>query len=333
MNNKTANINRLVVFGMASMFFVYSTGRADAASPWVEKAEKEGRVVLYTSFSQADLQKLTSPFSKMYPGVQLKVVRGGSGTLVPKIMAEQRAGRPLADLIFTKADYLDLFQTKGLLQKYDSPERKSDMGGYWTGVYFTVHGIAYNTRTVPPNHMPKHYIDLLDPRWNGKIVINLNNFMWSYAMLDFFGREKGMDFLKKLAAQNARAQRGSTISGQLIAAMEFEIGVSLNTNDVSRMKQQGAPIDWARIKEPLYADLHPIGILVGAPHPHAARLFVDYLLSREGQTAIAEMGRTAIREDVPLRDGIDRKKLRVVGPGGRAEADKYQTLMIDLFAK
>ncbi len=333
MNNKTANINRLVVFGVASMLFVYSTGRADAASPWVEKAKKEGRVVLYTSFSQADLPKLTDPFFKKYPGIMVEIVRGGSSTLHPKIIGEYRAKKAGADLIFTKADYLDLLQKQGLLQSYKSPEDKAPSEGYAAGVYIGIHSIAYNTRLVSVDHVPKQYMDLLNPRWKDKMVINLNNFMWGYTMLNLFGQKKGMEFLQKLKGLNARGQRGSSLIAQLIAAGEFQVGVSLNAHDVSRMKRQGAPIEWARIDDPLYADLQSIGILVNSRHPDAARVFVDYVLSAEGQKAIAEMGRTAVRDDVPQLDDIDLKKVRIIGPEGRSESDRYQNLMVELFAK
>lgn len=323
----------LLLLVLFLVLLVPCDGRTATDSPGLKKAREEGRVVLYTSFSQADLARLTDPFFKKYPGIEVEIVRGGSSTLHPKITNEYRARKAGADLIFTKADYLDLLQKQGLLQKYQSPEDKAPSSGYAAGAYVSVHSIAYNTRTVSMDHVPRRYADLLDTRWKNKIAINLNNFMWGYAMLDLLGQEKGMDFLTRLKGLNARAQRGSSLTAQMLAAGEFQVSVSLNAHDVSRMKRQGAPIDWARINDPLYADLQSIGILVNSRHPNAAQLFVDYVLSVEGQRAISEMGRTALREDVPQLDDIDLKKVRIIGPEGRAESDRFQTLMVELFTK
>jgi iron(III) transport system substrate-binding protein len=314
------------------LIVVLSLSAADASDQWLIKAREEGQVVLYTSFNQADLVKLINPFLKKYPGVRVDVIRGVASSLVPRIAPESKAGKS-ADLVFTKAEYLDLLKSQRLLERYKSSEEKIPGDGYIAGVWVSVHGIAYNSRWVRPDQVPKQYGDLVDPRWKGKMVVNLTNFMWSYGMLKLYGKDKGMAFLKNLAIQKPRAERSSSLPAQLIAAGEFEVGVSLNTNIVSAMKTKGAPIDWARIKDPLFADLQAIGLLTNGRNPNAARLFVDYILSKEGQSAIAETGRNVVREDVPSSDEVDSKKLQIIGPEGRLEADKYQSLMFELFAK
>jgi ABC-type Fe3+ transport system substrate-binding protein len=102
-----------------------------------------------------------------------------------------------------------------------------------------IEGAAQFSIPTSLDHVPRRYVDLLDTRWKDKVVINLNNFMWGYAMLDLLGQEKRMDFLRRLKGLNARAQRGSSLTAQLVAAGEFQVGVSLNAHDVSRMKRQG----------------------------------------------------------------------------------------------
>ena len=165
------------------------------------------------------------------------------------------------------------------------------------------------------------------------MVVNLTNFMWSYGILKLYGREKGTGFLKALSAQQPRGERSSSLSAQLIAAGEFDIGVSLNTNIVSAMKSREAPVDWARVREPLFADLQAIGLLANGRNSNAARLFIDHLLSKETQSSLAETGRNVVREDVAPPDGLDLKKIQIIGPEGRLEAEKYQSLMLNLFTK
>jgi iron(III) transport system substrate-binding protein len=320
----------LHLIGIVSLL-VLDIGLAVCASESPAKGKEEGQVVLYTSLNLLSVPKLTEPFSKKYPGIKVEVIRGVATGLVPRIMTESKAGKS-GDLVFTKAEYLDLLKNQALLQRYKSTE--DIMGdGYVSGVWCSVHGIAYNTRMIPANRVPKSYTDLLDPRWKGKMVVNLTNFMWTHGMLKLYGQDKGTQFLKTLAKQNPRAERASSLTAQLVAAGEFEIGIPLNTNIVTEMRVKGAPIDWARITDPLFADLQAIGILSKGRNTSAARLFMDFVLSKEGQQILAETGRTVLRSDVPMSDGINPEKLQIIGPEARIDPDKYQALMIDLFTK
>jgi iron(III) transport system substrate-binding protein len=317
---------------LQAILWTYGFCLSATAAADLGKAREEGRLVLYTSFTQADIPKLVDAFAKKYPGIRVDVIRGVASSMIPRITTETKAGKS-GDVVFTKAEYLDLLKSQALLQSYRSPEEKLPGDGYVTGVWMSIHGIAYNSRRVRPAQVPKQYTDLLDPQWKGRMVVNLTNFMWSYGILKLYGREKGMAFLKALAGQQPRGERSSSLVAQLMAAGEFDIGVSLNTNIVSAMKSRGAPIDWARITEPLFADLQAIGLLANGRSPNAAHLFVDHLLSRDGQVALAETGRNVVREDVPPADGLDLKKVQIIGADGRIEAEKYQSLMLDLFTK
>ena len=310
---------------------VFARGLNAASNDPPRKAKEQGQIILYTSLNLVSVPKLIEPFSKRYPGIKVEVIRGVASSLVPRIMSELKAGKS-GDLLFTKAEYLDLLKSQGLLQRHQSTE---DPGGdgYVSGVWCSVHGVAYNTRMVSANRVPKGYVDLLDPRWKGKIIINLTNFMWSYGMLKLYGPDKGMQFLTTLAKQNPRGERASSLTAQLIAAGEFEIGVPLNTNIVSEMKAKGAPIDWVRSSDPLFADLQAISLLAKSGNTDAARLFIDFLLSKDGQQILAETGRTVLRSDVPMSDGINPEKLQIIGPEARIDPDKYQNLMFDLYAK
>ena len=255
-------------------FLVFAKGLNAAASDPVQRTKVEGPVILYTSLNLVSVPKLIEPFSKRYPGIKVEVIRGVASSLVPRIMAEIKTGKS-GDLLFTKAEYLDLLKNQGLLQRYKSLEDPQG-DGYLSAVWCSVHGVAYNTRMVSATRVPKGYVDLLEPRWKGKIIVNLTNFMWSYGMLKLYGQDKGMQFLTTLAKQNPRAERASSLTAQLVAAGEFEIGVPLNTNIVSEMKAKGAPIDWARFSDPLFADLQAVGLLAKARNTDAARLFIDF---------------------------------------------------------
>lgn len=308
-----------------------------AASPWYEEAKKEGIVVWYTSDNIDEAKPFIDAFSKKYQGVKVVLNRQGTASLVTKMVAERRIGRSdNADVLSTTSEHLELMRSEipDLFQKYTSPEHPPEAGGYYSAQYFTIRTIAYNTRLVPPNEVPRRWTDLLAERWKGKAAINLNTYQWIYAMLDFFGEPKGMEFLKRFAAQNPRPGRGTTLMAQQwLGGGEVEIAVPFNHDGIDRLRERGSPVDWTRLDDPNYATTNVIAILGKVQHPNAARLFVDFALSREGQTLKAKLGKAVVRRDVAMKYRIDLKKIRFTGEQARTEAARYQKLMLDIFSK
>jgi iron(III) transport system substrate-binding protein len=303
------------------------------ASNWYEAARNEKQVVWYTSLNAADNEKVTAAFQRKYPGVQAIVNRQSANSILQKVLTERRAGKDLADVVLVGAEYLDLLQNRNIFQKYSSPEWKPEKGEFWTPTYVSVHSIAYNRNLLAPDAAPRRYQDLLQERWRGKLAVNLGNPTWLYSMIDFFGEEKGMDFLKKFAALTPRAYRGTTLLMQSVIAGDAECGVALNHDGVIAFINKKAPVALSNIQDPLYVDVHGIGILGNAPHPNAARLLVDFVASKEGQTILAELDKTTVRDDVPTKHLFDRKQFRIIGPEARAQVEKYDKLMLELFTK
>jgi len=305
----------------------------------VEKAKEEGKLAAYLAMNAADAVKVQTSFENKFPQIKVDLVRAGAPAVLQRILTEYRSGKIFADVVlgFGYVHY-ELSQQK-LLAKFDSTERKAyssqfkDKEGYWTNVFPIVHTIAYNTKMVPPAELLSRYTDLLLPKWKDKAGMNPNNIMFLAAMMSFYGKEKGMDFLKKLAAQNPQVRGGGTLLATLLAAGEFPIVFSINENNVENFKQKGAPVDWMRLADPLYGETVPVGIMAGAAHPNAARLFVDYVLSKEGQDLFRDLGKTPARSDVAPRTNIDRDKLRMIPPEEEARTAYYGKLFDDLFVK
>jgi iron(III) transport system substrate-binding protein len=231
------------------------------------------------------------------------------------------------------AEYLDLLQNRGFFLKYSSAERKAEKGDGWSATYMSVHSIAFNKNLVTADQAPRRYQDLLQERWRGKLAINLGNPTWIYSMLDFFGADKGMSFLKSIAAAKPRAYRGTTLLMQSLIAGDVEVGIALNHDGVISFVNKGAPVGLSRVQDSLYADVHGIGILTNAQRPNAAKLFVDFIVSKEGQAILAELDKTTVRDDVAPKYQIDRKTLRIVGPEARAKVEEYDKMMVDMFGK
>jgi iron(III) transport system substrate-binding protein len=336
MNTQKKSLTSLVV--ILSITVEISSGFcADASS--VEKAKEEGKLVFYAAMNAEDSGKVLKGFEKKFPQIKVELFRTGAPKMLQKILTERRAGKTFADVVLGFGYIHYELGQQGLLARFDSPERGAfsaqfkDNDGYWTNVFPIVHTIAYNTKLVAPTDLPARYADLVQPKWKGKAGMNSNNIMFLAAMLHFYGKEKGMDFLKKLAAQNPQVRAGGSLVVTLVAAGEFPIAFSINENGVERIKEQGGPVDWIRLADPLFGETVPIGIMAGAPHPNAARLFVDYVLSKEGQELFRDFGKVPARGDVEPKINIDRNNLRMIPPEEEAKTAFYATLFDNLFVK
>lgn len=334
-------LNCRVAFGLAAILSIavgFSTSFC-AEPALLEKAQEEGKLVAYLAMNAADAVSVQAAFEKKFPQIKVDLVRTGAPAMLQRVLTEYRGGKIFADVVlgFGFIHY-ELGQQK-LLARYESPERSNyapqfkDKDGLWTNVIPIVHTIAYNPKMVLAADLPARYTDLLLPKWKGKAGMNANNIMFLAAMMTHFGKERGMDFLHKLSAQAPQVRSGGTLVGTLVAAGEFPIAYSINENNVENFKQRGAPIDWVRLADPLYGELVPIGIMTGAPHPGAARLFVDYALSREGQELFRNLGKLPTRSDVAPKYNIDRDKIKIIPAEEEARTGYYAKLFDDLFVK
>ncbi|HWP57930.1 MAG TPA: extracellular solute-binding protein [Candidatus Acidoferrales bacterium] len=311
--------------------------RARAASPEVlEGAKREGEVVWYGGGSSEIDDIIGKNFSKKYPFVQAKKFRIQSQKLLVRFEAESRAGKHVADIVRTTDWYIDIFKKKGLLLPYDSPERKfyaselKDRDGYYTALYKFLHTTAYNTELVRKQDLPRSYDDLLDPKWKGKLGLEDAAYVWFVNLLKIKGESAGVEYMKKLARQNVSLRSGTTLLTSLVAAGEIPFVLDIYAYSVERLKQKGAPIQW-HVIEPAIVHTVTAGISKNAPHPNAAKLFMDYLLSEEGQ-------KTYLTESLePARTGIDApwapKNVRVYvnNPEIGDKVGHYQKLFADIF--
>jgi len=276
----------------------------DATTDLVSRARKEGKVVWYTTLTTPEAQKLAAIFEGRYP-VKVEVLRTGSGALTNRVLNEHRAKRYSVDVIMGTGSRggVPSLKKEGIITQYISPELKfidkdlKDKDGYWTSIYQLTYVLGYNKRMVKSEDVPKTYDDLLKPIWKGKKISNdTENFVWFDALLRHWGKEKGLAYFRKLAQQDQVFQRGSTNRVQLVAAGEFPLGIGYGPGFQMEMNR-GAPIDWVSLEPVVFFPL-PLMIAKQAPHPAGARLLVDFLLSKGGQSELRDFGRIPSRSDV-----------------------------------
>src|SRR5438093_6595167 len=256
---------------------------------------QEREVMLYTSLVPEDLTPLSAAFEKKY-GVKLKTWRANSEKVLQRAVTEMRAGRSDADVVETNGPQMEsLYREKGL-QPLRSAHLKDLMPqalrphGHWVGTRINMFVQSYNTRLVKKEELPKSYSDLTNPRWKGRLGIEAEDEDWFAMVLKEMGEEAGLRTFREIARVNGfSVRRGHTLLAGLVASGEIPLAITTYSHGAEKMKQRGAPVEWFAIT-PAIGRANGIGIAPSAATPHAAALFVDFLLSPEGQAILQKRG-------------------------------------------
>src|SRR5512132_2426457 len=324
----------LLLFGVWGWLSPVLTGAAEIK----ERAEAGGKLMFYASFNAADSKTLTDGFKRLYPKIDAVFYRSTDAALMERILTEGRAGQNLWDVAMTTSFYGHNLKKRGVFATYDSPERKYFRDGYkdpqatWTSIYTNYSAFGYNTRDVPKASVPKSYADLLKPEWKDQIGMDSRPYEWFGTLIKAMGDEKGLSFMRELAKQ-AQLRAGRNLVAQLVAAEEFKGGLTGYSQTFETLKPAGAPVDWVYLN-PVFANIHPTGISAKAPHPNAARLFIDFVLSKRGQEVIRSMNRSPDRIDTP--PGLARLNENIqhaFAPNEVLDAfERYAKLFDDMFS-
>lgn len=289
-----------------------------------EGARKEGEIIWYTSMSLTDFPKIVGAFEKAFPYVKIRTNRLSQSSLMPKIDTEARAGRFAVDVVASAPVEMWEFKQKGFSVAYLSPELKAfpagayDPQGFWSSTEVTPLVLAFNTQLVPPQDVPRSYQDLLLPKWRGKMNFGSDEYAWYSVMLDGMGKAKGLEFMRALARQQLHIPGGSSIMRlQLMLAGESAIAIAARGRRATEYREKGAPLDY-RLLDPYPAEPNGLALMRRAAHPHAAILFIDWMLSDEGQTVLAQqVPRLTLRKGVkqiPRHQELYKKDFVFVNP-------------------
>ena len=296
-NRACKSVSGLLILGV---WFAYA-GTAYSAN--VDSAKAEGELVWWTTMAQDQSQKVIEAFMKKHPSIKATYWRSGTNGVHNKIMTEARFDRHSWDVVTYTAEVVLELKQKKLIAAYDSPERRNysddlkDDEGYWTAIYALPIGLGYNTKLVKKEEVPRSYDALLETKKRGwRISIDNEGEGLLSGLIQAWGREKAVRYLTKLATQNVVPGRGNTQRAQATAAGEFPLLVAY-THSIEWFKLQGAPIDWVNL-EPSVVQVNPVMLAAHAPHPNAGKLFIDFILSKEGQSLLQSFHRVTTHNDV-----------------------------------
>jgi iron(III) transport system substrate-binding protein len=286
---------------------VFARPRSVLDMELVEGAKKEKRLVFYTTMELPQTIEVVRDFVQKYPFLGIELHPLEAETLVKKVQEEARSGMPTWDVLLGGGGLLQPLLDANLVVSYYSPQREAvsdalnDSEGYWSGYYINPYVLGYSTTLVKEKEIPKSYNELLEPRWKGnRIAIDGTAHGLLRGLAAAWGADKAVAYLKRLAEQQPVMARAS------ITAVD-----SLHTGNVAMVIARApviqgyknklqSPIDWIFL-EPTVAQIDAVMLSAQSPRPNAARLFVDFVLSKEGQSILAGVQQIPVRRDMEPR--------------------------------
>lgn len=302
----------------------------------VAQARREGRVVLYTSLAPTESAPVAAAFEKKY-GVKVELWRALSDKVVQRAVTEARARRFSVDVVETNGPEMEMLARERLLWEFYSPHL-ADLPPalipphrQWFPDRVNFYGVGYNTRTVQRAQIPASYEGFIDPRWKGRIGIEATDAEWMATLIKTWGTAKGMDYFTRLAAMKPAVREGHVLLATLVAAGEVPVGLTMYASNIEALKRKGAPIDFVPV-QPAVARPQGIAVARQAPHPNAALLFADFVLSPEGQTLFESLGR--VPASTRVKSAFNKFPFTVIEPATVLdEADKWQALWSSFFLR
>ena len=275
----------------------------------VDGAKKEGEVTIY--FAHPSIRAIATAFTEKY-GIKVNQWRSGSEGLLQRVMSESRGGKYSVDLVENNAPEMEALHRESLLQRMESPLMAHLMPEAvpahkeWVGISIDMFVLGYNTQKIKKAELPTSWHDLLDPKWKGMLGVEAEDHAWFSYVLQQLGKEEGSALFRKMVATNdIVVRKGHSLLAQTVASAETPLAFSLYSWGADQLKDKGAPIERFNIGQPI-AHFQGLGVMKEAPHPHAAVLFYDFVLS-DGQKIISDWHAIATHRDYDQ----DQKKVPI----------------------
>jgi iron(III) transport system substrate-binding protein len=300
----------------------------------VNGAKKEGAVTWYVAMNRAYAQDLINVFEADYPFLKVNALTTSGASLLNRVLTEYRARSYLYDVFNTRSTTIGTLKKAAAIIRYRSPYRLFlrdgfyDKEGFFNGIFATPLVFIFNTKLVGAKEAPRSLDDLLNPKWTGKLAMDAESYDWLAALMDYYGEQKGAELARKIGDQKLNVRRGPTLLTQLVAAGEFSVEIDGYHQEAIAQKRRGAPTDYnfpepfvpAKSLVPIYMASHP-------PHPYAAALLADFLMSKKGQAIMYGHGRWVGHKEIKATGPDDIGNRKVVIPSPEKWGDRYQELI------
>lgn len=261
----------------------------------VDLAEKEGALSVYTS--NTDIDDIIDAFEDAYD-IDVSVYRANSESVLQRVLQEQKAHFYGNDILETDGTVLNIANEEHLLYPYESEYRdtvrEGGQGTNWTATRFNAFVVGWNTKLVKKGEEPTSIEELADPKWKGKISMELGDIDWYMTLSDYWlqqGKTQAeVDDLWARLAANSKIVKGHTVQGELLSAGQFSVALSSYSHTIDGAREEdGAPVEWRGPNgpvQPIVVRPNGVSLMTTASHPAAAMLFADFELT-EGQKIFA----------------------------------------------
>ena len=306
----------------------------DRAQRLLEGTKREGELTLYTSLTVEDMTVINEAFEKKY-GVKVKMWRAGADKVLQRAVTEANGNRFVVDVAEVGTMELEALHREKLLVAVKSPfhadliPQAVPAHHEWVASRLNVFVHAYNTSKLKKEDRPKTYQDLLQPKWKGKLGIEAADEDWFATLVSAMGEEKGLKLFRDISASNGfSVRKGHTLLTNLVAAGDVPFALTVYNFTAEQVKQKGAPLDWY-VMPPAVARANGLAVARQAPHPHAAILYYDFMISEEGQQILAK--RDFVTTSSKIQSPLGQTPLKLVDPAQMLdESEKWTRLYSEI---
>jgi len=280
---------------LAAALLLSAVLAAQSPGGLLDRARREGTLTLYTSLAPTESKPLADAFEKKY-GVKVQLWRAQSDEVVQRVVTEAKGRRFAVDVIETNGPEMEMIAREKLLGELhsayvaDLPANAIPAHRTWFPDRMNYFVVGYNTAKVKRSDIPQTYEGFADPKWKGRIALEATDSEWMATLIKTSPDNKGADLMRKIAALQPGLRKGHVLLASLVAAGDVPVGLAMYNSNIETLKRKGAPIDYVPV-QPVVARPQGIGVARNAPHPNAAILFAEFVLSPDGQTLFESMGR------------------------------------------
>ena len=327
---------RTLANALAAALFISAVLAAQSPGGLLERARREGTLTLYTSLAPTESKPLADAFEKKY-GVKVLLWRAQSDEVVQRVVTEAKGRRFAVDVVETNGPEMEMIAREKLLGELhsayvaDLPANAIPAHRTWFPDRMNYFVVGYNTAKVKRSDIPQTYEGFADPKWKGRIALEATDSEWMATLIKTSPDNKGADLMRKIAALQPGLRKGHVLLASLVAAGDVPVGLAMYNSNVETLKRKGAPIDYVPV-QPVVARPQGIGVARNAPHPNAAILFAEFVLSPDGQTLFESMGR--VPASTKIKSEFNKFPFVVIDPATVLdEAAKWDKQWNELFVR
>jgi len=275
------------------------------------KAKQEGALVVYTIWDVEHIRSILAVFNKRFPGINTTYWQGTRSEIIARTLTEFQGDQKTADVILSEGAPVVL-RAAGAIEPYDTVQASALLLHDPTlpTVSLQIMALAYNTKKLKVEELPKSWEDVVNPKYKGTVALDdplrAGPLSGMLAGLKEYWKDdpRWTKYIRGLKGLNVTVHKSTSAMFRLLIAGEYSISMPALLHDVIEEKEKGSPVDFVRSAPPVIS-AQQLGIYGKAPHLNGAKLFAEWMITPEGQTAVAAVGRETSRRGIKTKASVE----------------------------